>query len=222
MKLKEMLSFVKRNAKELRVLGISGPFFTANKTVAFTDSYAVMEVPVAWAPGNWMTYNTKLSGLYQFFDEAKKVERVSFRATVKDLSEWLVANTDACPICMGVSSLCVVPLFRDEMSPEEEDGESVHYGWIGPVALDRRRLMELLFMLEPDPEEGVEILGAVDYGPPRAQGGNGPLMRQTGVRVTAKQWTICLAGRSDRREAAPKFHLEGKFASPKFKKARKT
>ena len=226
-----LLRYMKRAAKDLEKYNIYGPFYEGPKKrlVIFTDGYSAVEVPAKWFTNMEMlkakalklehreaSYTKMVSGFGQ-----ETADRAVFQTTVGDLVEWLRSCTDACPLCGGEKLLCKLPLHRDELTPEEEDGESVHYAWMGPAAFDRRRLVELLVYMEAAPEEPIEVLGQVDYGNLLVMHqGEQPVASQ-GVVVTAKQWKIYVAGRTDRREAAPKFHLEGKFTNPQFTHAKK-
>lgn len=215
-----LLKVVKSNAKDLEKYHIKGPFYSGptKQIVVFTDAYAAAVVPTKWVTGaramKLEVLEAPYSRMVSVFEQ-KTADRATFQTTVGDLLAWLRSNTDACPLCEG-AKLCKVPRHRENLTAEQEDGESVHYAWIGSMALDRRRVEELVLYMEAPLEEEIEVQAVVNYGGELTMRvGDTPVCAQ-GCTVIAKQWKVYCAGRYDRREAAPKFHLEATFHHPTF------
>lgn len=215
-----LLKVVKRNIKDLEKYHIRGPFYSGptKQIVVFTDAYAAAVVPTKWVTGaRAMKLEVREAAYARMVStfEQKTADRASFQTTVGDLLAWLRSNTEACPLCGG-TKLCKVPKHRDHLTAEQEDGESVHYAWIGPMAIDRRRVEELVLYMEAPLEEEIEVQAVVDYGGELTMCAGNEQVAAQGCVVIAKQWKVYCAGRNDRREAAPKFHLEAMFHHPTF------
>lgn len=217
MNIDKLLRIIKREAKGLEKYNIRGPVYADSKKrkILFTDGYAAVVVPVKWADlgalGDVEPGAEKYEVMVGMFN-SRTAETSSFQTSVGVLAAWLRSQTDVCPLCHGKKACKVFP-HKHDLSADEEDAESLHYAWIGTTPFDRRRMDELLTALGPSPEEEVEVVAAKDFAV--VESGHSV------VKVVAKQWEIYIAGRSDVREAAPKFHLEAAFTNPQWKPAKR-
>lgn len=202
-----------RSAKELRKLEITHPAYACGKEkLIYTDGHTALVVPSAWGIGDRKALESatpisdvKYDRIVNAFS-GDKAETSSYRTTVRNLKDWLRYGTDGCPLCDG-TALCVpLPNGLDDTTPEQEDALSLHYAWIGAVPVDRRRIEEYLYTL-PDVHDTDEIMITAHV---RSE-------HDHGVCVLASEWVIYSMGRCERREAAPKFHIEGKYEDPVFK-----
>lgn len=153
---------------------------------------------------------------------AKTADVCSFVTTVGDLRNWLIKDTEPCTFCEG-KGLCISPTLEtlEGTTPELEDAEALHYGWIGPVPINRARLEELLSFPEASDDTKI-VLTVVMHERPHQNSPEKLVPFYGEVWVQGPDWELFLAGLEDKSgEAAPKFHLEGVFTAPEAKPAGK-
>ena len=207
-----------RQEKKLREIGINGPFEARGHWI-FTDGYGAVvftkpwEELAAWAAAQGWTVpkeDEKYKKMLTGFKPAKTYDVVVFKTTVEDFSTWLHLNTEACPVCRGGPSCPVT-----EKPDPEEDPYAVHYGWVGPAPVDRRRLVELLDIVQLPPDALITVTGFL-----KDERLTSSAPKWAGVRIAGKDCDIFLAGLVGAREGETRFHTDGKFLEIKVQHAK--
>lgn len=224
MNFEKLTAYSARGTNKLKEKGFVNPVLVAGKTRGLVSdglSTIIFDFPTK------TKFTAERPSLYvqlcQDFEE-KKADVVSFKTTVGDLVVWLRKDTEACAFCGGAgvcpSIQVAMGLKKDEDAPPElSDADALHYGWIGPCPIDRSLLDELLEIVEVPPETEIMLHAVMNERHHQST----PERESTmfcSVWVKAADWEIFLAGRTDKVEAAPKFHLEGKFEQGSFQAAK--
>lgn len=214
MDFKLLKQMYKRKSKWLADRSITHPVFInpTQEEVLYTDGSTAIAVPASWAEAaeslGTLTDIQSATLLRNFNPQDREVS--AYRTTVGDLQAWLVSGTSVCPLCHGKKLCTPLPNRGDvnrDPSSEEDDALVLHYGWIGAVPVDRRRIQGYLQALGAEEAEEITVSA---YSNPQQE-------HEAGVTVLGKQWVLYHMGRVERWENAPKFQLEGKYEGPVFK-----
>ena len=214
---------VKRNADQLEKVGIHGPFRRREKgSLIVTDGCAAVFLSDTQETQEWVTrngweceaYPEKYDRMMSHFTPRKGLDVVVFETTIADLWEWAVLGSDACPLCLG-TKFCPPPKTGTiKETPDSEDAFSVHYGWVGPVPIDRRRLQEVLTILNYPGEQTVTLSGFLRPATSTEDFFGGARLDVLGNIKGV------IAGLTEVREGESRFQTDGKFTDIKLRHGR--
>lgn len=226
MNIEKITTYGKRESEALREMKIVSPMRLGKDRVLYTDRFSAIIIK-STDEAEKVAQNPEVSG-ESFYasimsDFVKKDSDVSsFLTTVGDLVAWLRKDTDPCPFCGGTGPCPSVELDdADEKSPELDDANSLHYGWLGVAPIRRSRLDELLSYIEASDDTKITVKAVMNERPASYDVDKvSPFFGA--VWVEGEDFEVFLAGLAEKTEAAPKFHLEGKFTTPELTKAGKS
>ena len=214
---------MKRNASKLGEVGIHGPFRRSEKgSLVVTDGCSAVLLSDTKEAREWVTKNNWECGVYpdkhdrmmSHFTPQKEMDVVAFETTIADLWEWAVLGSDACPICLGAKFCSPPKTGTIKETPDSEDAFSVHYGWVGPIPIDRRRLQEVLTVLNYPGEQAVTLSGFLRPATSIEDFFGGARLDVLGnIRGL-------VAGLTEVREGESRFQTDGKFTDVKLRHAK--
>lgn len=231
MNIEKIIQLGERDAAALSTKGIKNPMMLDDNYILVVNPYAGFRIHADELPPDLVSAAHKdigekvLSRLTS--DLSKKDSDVAaFHTTVGDLVAWLRKDTEPCSICSGTGPCPSVELDdAGDTSPEVEDANSLHYGWLGVAPIRRSRLDELLSYLELPDTTGIGVITMMLDRPSvdiKGEDVDFYSMVQIHGETGSHEFDLYLAGLSEKTEAAPKFHMEGKFEKLDLKKAGKT
>lgn len=226
MNIEKITAFSERGNMVLAESGIKNPVAMKGGEVLLTDRFAAFLISSAELAEKAKGNNAEGMGgrMYASFTSdfnQKQADVSSFNTTIGDLVAWLRKDTESCPFCAGTGPCPSVALDdAEEQSPELDDANSLHYGWVGVSPIRRSRLDELLSYLELADDTKILVMSVMNERPAtHSKTKVSPFYGA--VWVKGPDFELFLAGLAEKTEAAPKFHLEGKFTTPEMKKAGK-
>jgi hypothetical protein len=216
-----LLKMCRREQQCLQKHNIRTPFYrdAASKGVVFTDALAAVIIsPVsdelraalaAVAPEPNEALAVRMDN--QTDPRDKKFRVAGYTTTTESLVAWCQKDIATCPRCEGTGEC--VPMRRDATgTPEEEDAFCVHYGWVGTARIDRRRLHNILRLLQVKSAVPCRLLGLEDV---RSYDRDNNL-----IHVVLPGVRIVLMGLKDVHDAETTFQQDAVFTAPTYREGR--